>query len=152
MLAAALTLALAPCASAQAQPSGSETITESLVAPPLPPKPPYVADFAGTFTTSGGDSGIVSGVASFPALVSPQVSVLHTDQTLTGSDGQSTLRLRCTQIAKSFANLLAVPSSGTCAVLGGTGTYASLTGSGKLTGTANITVSPPTLINTLVLP
>ena len=152
MLAAVLTLGLAPCASAQAQPSPSATITENLVAPSLPPKPPFVGQFTGTFTTSGGDAGTVSGVASFTAAASPQVSVLQTDQTLTSSDGQSTLQLRCTQIAKSFVDPTAVPSAGTCAVLGGTGAYASLTGSGKLAGVSNITGSAPTLMNTIVLP
>jgi hypothetical protein len=150
MLAAVLMLTLVPFASAQAQRSGPQTITETLVAPSLPPKPPFVGDFTGTFTTLGGDTGSVTGMASFTAAASPRVSVLQTDQTLTGTNG--TLRLRCTQIAKSFVDPSAVPSTGTCAVLGGTGQYASLTGSGKLTGSANTTVPPATLVNTLVLP
>lgn len=142
-------LALATSAGAQ-PPAGPETITTSLSFPSFPTAPPFVGTYGGTFIAAGaaGDSGTVSAQALFSAQPAPSTGVLHTDRTLTGDSG--TLKLRCTQIAKSFSDPTAVPDSGTCAILAATGGYETFSGSGKLTGTANLLAG--TLTDTLTLP
>lgn len=149
MLAALVVTVLVPCATAQADPSsGSETITMTMEAPPLPPSPPYRAPFSGVYTATGPivDAGSINGVATFTAAPSPIVAVLHFTATLTGSQG--TLELRCDGIAKSSDT-----STSTCTVLDATGAYTVLQGSGKVTGVAFIDSNGVlALTDTLTLP
>jgi hypothetical protein len=142
-------LALATSAGAQ-PPAGSETITSSISFPSFPTAPPFVGTYSGTFTSAGSiaDSGTLTTEARFAAVPAPSTGVVQTDRTLRG--GAGTLQLRCTQIAKSFSDLSAVPDSGTCAILAATGAYETLRGAGKLTGVANLTAG--TLADTLTVP
>jgi hypothetical protein len=142
-------LALATPAGAQ-PPAGPETITTSLSFPSFPTAPPYVGTYSGTFTAAGAvaDAGTVNVQARFAAVPSPSTGVLQTDRTLRGNAG--TLQLRCTQIAKSFADENAVPGSGTCAILAATGAYDTLKGSGKLVSVADLIAG--TLNDTLTIP
>jgi len=142
-------LALATPAGAQ-PPAGRETITTSLSFPSFPIAPPFVGTYDGTFTAAGvvADAGTVSTHALFAAVPAPSTGALETDRTLRG--GAGTLQLRCTQIAKSFSDLSAVPDSGTCAILAATGAYETLRGAGKLTGVADVVAG--TLTDTLSVP
>lgn len=143
-------LSLAFAASANAQPPRPETITMNLTGfLNFPAAPPYVSTYDGTFQASGAinDTGGVTAHTLFAAVPSPSTAVLETYRTLTGSDG--TLSLRCSEIAKLVADLSGVPGTGTCAVIGATGMYAGLTGSGKVTSTADLITG--TFQETLVL-
>jgi hypothetical protein len=147
-----IVFSLAFVGAATAGSSSSETITTVLSFPAFPATAPFVGTYSGTFMASGTvtDSGTVTAEAVFGAAPAPHTGVLQTNRTLSSNDG--TLQLRCTQIAKSFSNLSAVPNTGTCAVLSATGVYAGLRGAGKLTGEVNFNASPfPTLTDTLVL-
>jgi hypothetical protein len=120
--------------SALAHPPSTETITSVIQVSEFPPAPPFVGTYAGTFTTSTGDSGTESVQALFTAVPSPTVGGSQTRRTLTSNDGHSTLVLRCNTLAKDFSTYPLVPGSGSCAVLSGTGAFASLSGSGALSG------------------
>jgi hypothetical protein len=130
-------LLLALAGSARAHPPKSDTFTSVVRLSSFPSTPPYSETYAGTFTTPTGDSGSESVQARFAAVHSPTVGDLHTLVTLASHDGHSTLELRCEQLAtaQDFSTYPDVPSSGTCAVLNATGSYAELTGSGPLNGT-----------------
>jgi hypothetical protein len=149
MLAALFATVLVPCATAQADPSsGTETITMTMEAPPLPPSPPERAPFTGVYQAVGPitDAGSINGIATFTAFPSPTVGVLHFVATLTGSQG--TLELRCDGIAKS-----ADTSTSNCTVLDAAGAYTILQGSGKATGVAFIDSNGVlALTDTLTLP
>lgn len=149
ILALAVVTLLAFVASANAAPLRSETITSSLSFPSYPAGPPNFGTYGGTFTAAGpvADAGTVTAQALFGSVPAPSTGVLETERTLAGSDG--TLYLRCTEIAKSFADPSAVPGTGTCAVLGGTGAYSGVTGSGKVTSLADLLTGAFT--DTLVL-
>lgn len=152
---ATIAVALFPAlaASASAQPAVPVTIATNLSFPSYPAHPPNVGTYGGTFIASDAsgtfDSGTVTAQTLFAAVPSPSTGVLHTDRTLTSTDG--TLELRCTEIAKSFSDPSAVPGSGTCAVLSATGVYAELAGSGKIQSLANLTTVPEAFTETLVL-
>ncbi len=144
-------LSLAGSASA-APPGTSETINEGWSSSFFPPAPPFFATYTGTFTASGafGDSGTVTVNEVFAAVPAPSVSVTQQVQTLAGTQG--TLTLQCTLFANDFSNPADIPSTGTCAVLSGTGPYASLSGSGKMTGYYNDTLPSHTAFETVVIP
>jgi hypothetical protein len=93
----------------------------------------------GTFSISGpvSDSGTAELQLIFGALPAPSTGVLQSSRTLSGQEG--TITLRCTQIAKNFSNPSAVPYTGSCTVIGGTGAYAGLHAHGTLTGVADLT-------------
>ena len=135
-LATIATLSLALTAPALAHPASTKTITSLIPITSFPSAPPFAATYTGTFTSSTRDSGTEAVQATFAAVPSPTVGVLQTLRTLTSSDGQSTLVLRCHQLAtaQDFSTEPYVPDAGSCAVLSGTGAYASLSGSGALTG------------------
>ena len=149
----AVAMPLVFAVSAQAGSVASESISTAVPAPSFPSAPPYVQSYTGSFTASGAfsDSGTVSLQALFSAVPAPSTSVLETVRTFTDTQGY-TLTLRCSTFANDFSNPSDTPNRGTCAVHGGTGPYASLRGSGKLTGFANFTLSPPVLFETVVIP
>lgn len=72
----------------------------------------------------------------FGALPAPSTGALQTELTLVGESGD--IFLRCTQIAKDFTNVAAVPDTGSCGVIDGTGLYAGLHGHGTVTGGTNL--------------
>jgi hypothetical protein len=131
--------------------ASAQTITTTVSVPGFPTSAPWTEPLSGTFQAAGpiNDSGTVTGQAIFGAAPSPNRSAFQSTQTLTGALG--TLTLRCTQLAKNFSDPTHIPSTGTCAVLNGTGAYAGLHGSGKLTGTADATATPPVLTDTVTL-
>jgi hypothetical protein len=135
-LATVAMLSLALAAPAIAHPANTETITSVTPITSFPSAPPFVVTYAGTYASSRGDSGTEAVQARFGAVRSPRVGVLQTLRMLTSSDGQSTLVLRCHQLAtaQDFSTYPYVPDTGACAVLSGTGAYASLSGSGALNG------------------
>jgi hypothetical protein len=63
--------------------------------------------------------------------------VLQTLRTLTSSEGNGTVTLRCTEHATAADLSLYpnVPGSGSCAILNATGAYAALHGSGMIAAT-----------------
>jgi hypothetical protein len=135
-LATVAMLSLALAAPALAHPASTQTITSVIPITSFPSAPPFVETYAGTFTSSSGDSGTEAVQALFGAVRSPRVGVLQTLRTLTSSDGHSTLVLRCHQLAttQDFSTYPYVPDTGSCVVLSETGAYASLSGSGALNG------------------
>jgi hypothetical protein len=137
---------------ANARPSGSETITTTLLFPSFPSTAPFVGIYSGTFSASGtvSDTGTVIAQARFGALPSPVIGVLQTVRTLSGGNG--TLTLRCNQ--RTFPPnqpTTVVSNTGSCAVLEATGAYAGLRGSGSLTGTTDFGATPVTVQDVLVL-
>lgn len=153
VVALAIAMPLVFAVSAQARSGASESIHTVIPAASFPTTPPYVQAYTGSFTASGAfnDSGTMSVEALFAAVPSPSISVLETVRTLT-DPRDYTLTLRCSTFANDFSNPSDVPDRGTCAVLGGTGPYAALSGSGKLTGFADLTASPEILDETVVVP
>lgn len=143
-------LSLADSASA-ARPGTSETINSGWSIPYIPSTPPFVATYTGTFTASGafGDSGTVTVNQLDAAVPAPSTSAVELVETLTGTQGY-TLTLECTIFANDFSNLADIPDRGTCAALSGTGPYASLRGSGKITGFYSYT--PPSANETVAIP
>lgn len=131
-------LSLVLAAPALARPANPGTITSVIPLTSFPSAPPFLETYAGTYTSSSGDSGTEAVQALFGSVPSPRVGVLQTLRTLTSSDGQSTLLLRCHQLAtaQDFSTFPYVPDTGSCSVLTGTGAYASLSGSGTLNGAA----------------
>lgn len=137
---------------ASARPLGSETISSTLFFPSFPNAAPFVGIYSGTFSASGtvADTGTVSAQARFGAVPSPAVGVLQTVRTLTGGDG--TLTLRCNQrIFPPNQSTTVVSNTGSCVILGATGAYAGLRGSGSLTGTTDFGATPVTVQDTLAL-
>jgi hypothetical protein len=127
---------LALAGSAFAHPSSTETITSVFQVTSFPSAPPYVETYSGTFTTSTGDSGSESVQVLFFAIPSPTVGGFQSLRTLTSNDGQSTLVVRCNELATDFSTYPLVPNStGSCVVLSGTGAYSGLHGSSPLSGT-----------------
>jgi hypothetical protein len=126
-------LAIAPAAHA----AESSTISASYTVT-FPSGNPPVGTASGTFVSSGAitDTGTLSGAALFGAVPAPSTGVLQTKLTLSGSGG--TILLRCSQIAKDFSDLSNVPDTGSCAVIGGTGSYAGLHGHATVIGYANL--------------
>jgi hypothetical protein len=126
-------LSLALAAPALAHPTSKEMITSVIPITSFPTTPPLAATYTGTFTSLTRGSGTEAVQAIFAAAPSPTVGVLQTLRTLTSSDGQSTLVLRCHQLATlpDFSTYPYVPDAGSCAVLSRTGAYASLSGSGR---------------------
>ena len=149
--ATAVTLLFAFAGAANAQPSGSETITTTLFFPSFPSKAPFVGTYSGTFSASGtvSDAGTVTAQARFGAVPSPATGVLQTVRTLRGGNG--TLTLRCTQRTPPNQATTVVSNTGSCVVLEATGAYAGLRGSGSLTGTTDFGATPVTIQDTLVL-
>jgi hypothetical protein len=141
---AALAVALA-AATAEAKASAPETFTTTITFTAFPSSQPAVMTYSGPFTASGSvsDSGAVSTEFHFNAVASPRVGVANTTQTLTGAEG--TVVLRCSQISKSDP----LASTGSCAVLSATGSYAGMSGAAKVTGVLDPVAS--TLTDTIVL-
>lgn len=129
-------LSLAPAAPVLAHPASTNTITSVIPITTFPSAAPFVETYTGTFSSSTGGSGTEAVRTRFGAVRSPRVGVLQTLRTLTSSDGQSMLVLRCHQLAtaQDFSTLPNVPDNGSCAVLSGNGAYAGLSGSGALNG------------------
>ncbi len=145
---------LSLAASASAAPSEtSETINTALSVTCFLSAPPFFCTDYGTFTASGAfdDSGTFTVQKLYGAVPAPSTSDVQMLQTLTDTQGY-TLTLRCTVFANDFSNPADIPNTGTCAVLSGTGPYASLRGSGKITGSYNQTVFPQTANETIVIP
>lgn len=136
---------------ANAQPSGSETITTTLIFPAFPSTAPFVGTYSGTFSATGtvADTGTVTDQVLFGAVPSPVTGVLQQVRTLTSSNG--TLTLRCNQRLAPGQSTTLVTNSGSCVVLAATGAYAGLAGSGRLTGTTDFGATPVTIRDTLVL-
>ena len=134
----AIVLATVGVAPAGAQPPATETITSTWAAGPAPTAPPYRGTGSGTFTAAGAvnDSGHISIQGQDAAVPSPILGILHADETLSSADG--TLDLRCTETATDFSDLTALPESGVCAIIAGTGAYAGLHGQGTVTSIANL--------------
>lgn len=136
-----LVMLLAIAASAKAAESSTISVSYTVT---FPSGNPPVGAASGTFASTGAitDTGTVSGPALFGALPAPSTGVLQTTLTLSGSDG--TIVLRCSQIAKDFTDLSNVPDTGSCAVIGGTGSYAGLHGHAKVIGSANLNTATVT--------
>lgn len=149
--ATAIVLVVGFAGAANAQPSGSETITTTLALPSFPSTAPYVQTYSGTFTAAGAvaDSGTVTDQAHFAAVPSPVTAVLEQVRTLAGSKG--TLTLRCTQSVPPGQPGPVLTNIGNCVVLDATGAYAGLRGSGHLTGTTDFSATPVTVRDTVVL-
>jgi hypothetical protein len=133
--AAALALALVGAGTASAAPT--DTITTNWSVPTFPAAPPYTGTYTGTYSDTLGETGTVSVRAVLAAVPAPSTGVLHTFRTYTDANGD-TLVLRCTQIAKDPSGS-EFPSTGSCAVLSGTGIYAGLSGAGKISGITSLT-------------
>lgn len=143
---------LALAAPAGARPSGSETITTTLLFPSFPTTPPLRETYTGTFSASGtvSDTGTVTDQAQFGAVPSRGMGVLQQVRTLSGSSG--TLTLRCNErFSPPNQPLTVVSDAGSCVVHGATGAYAGLRGSGSLTGTTDFGATPVTIEDTLTL-
>ena len=145
----ALLGAFAPAA--VAAPATSEAITFNWQIDSFPSHAPYDGTASGSFSASGTftDSGSMSVAYHLGAVASPTVGVLHTERTLIGEAG--TITLRCNQLATDFSNPAAVPNSGNCTVIEGTGAYAGLHGEGKITGVFNLSTLPATATDMLQL-
>lgn len=146
--------ALVFVAPAGARPSGSETITTTLVFPytQLPNTAPYVGTFGGTFSASSpfSDTGTVSAQTLLGAVPSRGMATQQTVRTLSGSNG--TLTLRCNErFSPPNQPTASVALAGSCVVLNATGAYAGLHGSGSLTGTTEFGASAITIQDTLTL-
>jgi hypothetical protein len=148
--AAAIMLLFAFAGVANAGPPASETITTTLLFPSFPSTAPFVGTYTGTFSASGmvTDTGTVTDQALFGAVPSPVTAVLQQVRTLSGSNG--TLTLRCNQRVPPGQSSSVVSNTGSCVVLGATGAYAGLRGSGSLIGTTDFGSTPVTVQDTLV--
>lgn len=138
----------APAAAAGAAPSATITMNWQT---PYVNSAPYEGTGSGTFSASGSsinDSGPVSVPFHLGAAPSPSGLSVHSDRTLTGTLG--TITLHCNEIAHDFTNPAAVPLTGNCTVIGGSGAYTGLHGHGTLTGSAD-TSGPTTAFLTEVL-
>jgi hypothetical protein len=153
-LALALPLVVAP--SAQAKAGTPETIVThmNVDVSGFPSGPPWVGTYyGGTFTASGAfdATGTYWQTKLYGALPAPNTSAATVWQTLTDTQGD-TLVLHCTLYANDFSNWADIPNTGTCSVHGGTGPFALLSGSGKISGFYDDVVSPPTEDDTAVIP
>lgn len=135
---AAIALAIGGTPSANAQPPTAETITQSWTAGPAPTAPPYRGFGSGTFTATGAvaDAGTVNIQGQETAVPSPNHGNLLIDETLTSQDG--TLEVRCVPNTATIIDPTAVPSTGHCAIISGTGVYGQLHGQGTITSLANL--------------
>jgi hypothetical protein len=140
LLVPAAVAAAALAAQAGAQPPATSTINMSYQVTSFPPGGPRngggwstSGTGVGTFSSSGAinDSGALNLRFIQGALAAPTTGLLETERDLVGSKG--TITLRCSEVAKDFSDLAAVPGNGSCAVTGGTGAYAALQGEGALT-------------------
>lgn len=98
---------------------------------------------AGTFTLSGalGDEGTTNETLTFGGPLNQPVVPVTFTRTLTGEHGTITVTGAATI---TFSSATAGALAGTWNVQSGTGRYASLTGSGRLTGSADFGALPPT--------
>jgi len=135
LLAALVVLGVsAPAAAAAAPPS--ETVTMTWTAPYVV-SAPYATVGSGIFTASGpiNASGSLSVGLHLGAAVNPGTSVLnaHGDRILTDASGY-TVTLRCNESPHKFgnANPAAIPLTGNCTVISGTGPYAGLHAQGQI--------------------
>ena len=146
LLMAALAVALAVSTGA-ATASGVTSITTTL-AGQIPSAAPFMGTATGTFTantTNGPLSGTVSAQLVLPA-PPPNASQIETFRTYTSSDGKSTLKLRCSEIARPGSSVF----TGHCAVLDASGAFAGLRGSATVSGVTDAQTSPPTLEDTIL--
>jgi hypothetical protein len=93
---------------------------------------------AGTFAAAGAMTEAGSFVNSsliMRGAGDPRVVTVHVTQRFDGAHGTFTLRADITQTATSVPGVLA--DEGTWALIGGTGAYERLSGSGRVTGTAD---------------
>jgi len=130
----------APAVAAAA--SAPETITMNWQTPYVN-SAPWVGTGSGAFSASGptiNDAGSLAVAFHLGGAASPTSAAenLHSDRTLTGTLG--TITLRCNEIAHKFANTnpAAIPLTGNCTVIGGSGVYAGLLGHGAVTGTTDL--------------
>jgi hypothetical protein len=133
---------------AAAQPATGASITVGYTIP-LPSGPPNVVSGSGTFSSTGAitDAGDVDVTARYTAVPSPSVGVLQSLLVLRGASG--TIELRCEQQANDFTDPAAVPDTGTCAIVSGSGVYAGAHGSGKVIGSADVTAAQPAVTETI---
>lgn len=133
--------ALGVPAPAAAQPATAETIIARLSPTSEATAPPYVITGVGTFSASGAisDSGTVAVAAQQVAIGSQTHGTLQGSFTLSGQAG--TLILRCHDASTDYSDLAAVPGAGSCAITGGTGTYAGVHGQGAERSTTSFSTA-----------
>lgn len=164
LLAAIGAVAIGTSAAAAASAPPVKSITTTLYAPPgsLPSLTGFTGPFYGSYAAYSAsvppavvDSGPLGSLVAQTLLpaVPPKSTQIETFRTITSPSGNGTLRLHCSEIARPGVPQATGGTSGSCAVLGASGIYAGLHGSGKLTGTINTNVppgQPATLNHTIV--
>jgi hypothetical protein len=149
---AALALATIAAPHAARAALSTETITMNWTRSGTPPTPPYTGTGDGTFSAVGGPvttSGSLAIHGQDVAVASPVLAAARTDRFLTSSP-QDTLELRCFEQATDFSNPAAIPFTGSCTIVAGTGIYSSLHGHGNF-ATAVVDPSTGQVSETLVL-
>jgi hypothetical protein len=133
-----------PVAAATATTPAPETITMNWSTLYVNSAPWIGTSFAGTWSAAGPitDSGTIPpftfhlGGAGSPTSSDESV---HSVRTLADGSG-NTITLDCNEAAHKFANTnpAAIPLTGNCTVIGGSGVYDGLLGHGALTGTTDL--------------
>lgn len=138
-------------AAATAQPPTAETVTVTWHVTSHQPGPPNGGTGAGTFFASGpiSDYGATAFAGKDAGGQSPVIALYHGRFTLTGQAG--TLTLTCYNKFTDFSDPAAVLGSGSCAITGGTGTYAGVSGQGTLSSVSNFEIPVPVQVATISL-
>lgn len=135
----ALTLAVGIPTSASAQPPTAEAISVSWTpTSPPPTSSPFRGVGVGSFTATDTitDAGMLAVAAQDVAAGSPNRLTQQIVFTLNSESG-ATVTLRCVQTFTDFTDPTAVPGSGSCAIIGGSGAWAGIHGQGKITTVSN---------------
>lgn len=110
---------------------------------------PFIQTFYGSYTAYSASGSVVDS-GSAGSLVAqavlpfqpPNSTQIETFRTIASPSGNGTLRLHCSDISRPAAPFA---TTGSCAVLGASGVYAGLSGTGQLTGA----LGPTTLTDTI---
>lgn len=143
-------LATGGVASASASPPTTETVTMNWIRSGTGTTPPFTGTGLGTFSDAGpvSDAGTLTLVGQDLAVSSPGLAGARTDRMLTSSEGA--LELRCFERTTTFSNPGSIPFTGSCSVVGGTGSYSGLHGHGNFTS-AFLDISTGAVSEVLVL-
>jgi hypothetical protein len=127
----AILLATGGVASAAASSPTTETLTMNWIRSETGSAPPFTGTGSGTFSDAGPltDAGTLTLVGQSVAVSSPVLAAAWTDRTLSSSQG--ILELRCFERTTTFSNPDAIPFTGSCSVVGGTGSYSRFHGHGN---------------------
>jgi hypothetical protein len=110
--------------------------------------PPFFGTATGSYTTTGVvDFGTVTAQFVLP-IQPPKATQIETFRTLTSTEGNGTLQLHCSEIARPGVQNNTHTTTGSCAVQSASGVYSGFARSARLTGIIDTNAS--TLTDTIV--